>query len=134
LTWEKGRLPARAFILPALVALAALPAGCGGGAGLYDARATQKCLGARGLATSHADADFIARTAPNGSYLVTVSPTRVNVSFWQSHDDAEHELDAYGAFGAGDDALMYVKGNAVLAWEDTPTGEERSRVDGCLGS
>jgi hypothetical protein len=113
-------------------AAVAVVAGCGGGSTLYDAAETQRCLAGQRLTASRADADYIARTAPKGGYAVAVAATRVNVSFWRSQADAENELDAYHAFGAGDDSIIYVKENALLAWDETPSRAGRSTVDGCL--
>jgi hypothetical protein len=123
----------RGVLLAFVGAVAVVFAGCGGSSSsVYNADRTQQCLTGHGLASSHADADYIVLGAPGGGYLVTVPPTRVNVSFWRSHADAERTLTSYRDFGAGDDSSIYAQGNAVLSWDDQPSTEERSLVDGCL--
>ena len=121
-------------LLGALVALAVglLGAGCGGGSSFYDDRETSTCLEGRGLAVSHEDADYIALAAINGGYLVSVGETRVNVSFYRNGDDARQNLKAYEVFGGEVGDTLYAKDNAVFAWDDTPTSDEKESVDGCL--
>jgi hypothetical protein len=125
-------------------AVAAVSA-CGGGGGrLYDASETQACLeravtAAPGLAAvsdvSREYADYIARDAVNGGFVVTVGETQVNVSFYRTGDDANDRIRAYHTvFGRSEGAKLYRKANTVLAWDDTPTAEEKAAVDGCLAT
>jgi hypothetical protein len=116
----------------ALITSAAL-AGCGGGSStFYDATATRSCLRGKLLSVRDGDADYIALAAVGGGYLVRVGPTFVNVSFYRTSDDARDNLEGYKAFGMSEGPKLYTKGNALLAWDDTPTSDEKSSVDGCL--
>lgn len=117
-----------------LLLLAAV-AGCGGGkSSLFDAIETQACLERNGVRVDRADADYIALDAVNGGYLVTVGQTKVNVSFYRNSSDAHDHLRPYEAFGGSQGPKLYTKGNALLAWDDTPTDDEKTTVDGCLTS
>jgi hypothetical protein len=133
----------RGWLAVPLLAVA-LAAGCGGGGGkTYSASETQACLeravtAAPGFAAvsdvSREDADYIALDAINGGYFVTVGQTGVNVSFYRNGDDPGDALRAYTALGGSEGAKLYRKGNAVLAWDDTPTDDEKAAVDGCLAT
>jgi hypothetical protein len=105
--------------------------GCGGSSANFDASATESCLVNNGADVNHEDADYIALAAVNGGYLVHVGETAVNVSFYRNGSDAAEGERAYSVFG-GTSSTLYTKGNAVLAWDDTPTDTEKATVEDCL--
>jgi hypothetical protein len=76
----------------------------------------------------------MGRVGPIGRRRGTKIATRGSVTAGEvsNRGDAHDTLTGYEAFGGSEGPKLYVKGNAVLAWDDTPTGDEKATVDGCL--
>ncbi len=127
-----GRASAIGLALLSLVA-----AGCGssGGGSSYDADAVANCLDGRGLADVDPDrsnVDFIAGAASGGALRAEFGGREVIVSFYRDSSDAKDAEDAYEQVPGEADGNLMRKGNAVIAWTDTPTDEERDAMDQCF--
>ena len=116
--------------IPALVLVAAV-AGCGGSPYRgYGPDGTGVCLGRNGAVITVKDASAAARGAAGGGFKVTISGKTLNIAFGKDPQDAAAIRDSIDS--AGGNAALYVKGNAVLSWDNGPTAAEQRIVDGCL--
>jgi hypothetical protein len=125
-------MPRAASLCAILVGL--VVAGCGGGdvvadkaadtSATYDVNQSAECLRREGLTPDSDVVDFVAHEAP-GSYVVLVGETRVHVSIG---GEVEARVEAYRVGGT----VPEVYGDAVLAWEQKPTEDDRKVVVGCL--
>jgi hypothetical protein len=112
-------------------------AACGGG-GSFQRDATADCLRDAGadVSTTKDDLDYVAQAASGGGIYAKVDGTAVTVSFDRTEQDAERTEAAYkvfaDAFDSPVDDILKRKGNAVLMWDATPTGEQSSTVEDCL--
>jgi hypothetical protein len=119
-----------------IVTLVLLPGcGSGGGGSHVSAAKLENCLTHLGFTVSPRDADYIAQDAGDGGFLVNLYENTVNVAVERTSGDAKHTLAAYETFantaGGADSASLYRDGNAVFAWDKTPTENERKAVDQC---
>jgi hypothetical protein len=115
--------------------LAVLSAGCGGTA-TYTAVKTRHCLAQRAVSTS-GRVDFIASTAPGGSFVAHLGGNFATISFGQDTSQAETLVAGYtrAAFANVRPGLADVLrrfGNAVTLWHEHPNDSDLSLVVGCL--
>ena len=82
--------------------------------------------------TGHEAVDYIAQDAADGALRADVAGNVSILSFGHTSSDAGDTAAAYEAFGVSGEKLRQ-KGNAVIAWSNTPTDEQRGTVEGCLG-
>jgi hypothetical protein len=78
--------------------------------------------------------DYIALDASGGAIRAEVHGNEVTLSFGEDADEARHIENSYKAamsLAEGNPAVER-EGNAVLAWTDSPTKDERASVHGCL--
>jgi hypothetical protein len=106
-----------------------------GGAGKsYSVDASASCLTVAGVAVdeNRDDLDFIAMDAGEGAFEADLGSNTATVVFERS-SGAEGTAKQYGlfakAFGGGN---IDRHGNLVVAWDNTPTDDERATIDGCL--
>lgn len=121
------------------LAVAVILTGCGGNSPTYAADATGACLTANGASVDPdpSNVDYIAAAAAEGSLRATLGENEAIVSFERNAGDATDTKVAYAAFseafGGSSDGKLSQKGNAVISWSKSPTGEERATVEDCLG-
>ena len=111
-------------------------AGCGGSEGSgasYSVEATRTCLDGTSadVDPDPKNVDSIALGADRGAIRAEFDGHEVIVSFSESISRAKDVKDAYDAVGS-DDGRIDQKRNAVIAWSDDPTDEERRTVEDCL--
>lgn len=122
----------------ALVLLAGVQVGCGGGSQIsYSAAATRQCLAE--VADASVDSggwDYISRTARGGSYRVNLGGDSVVLAFNGTVGAAGRMVAAYKAVAGGGSTgdILGQKGNVVWAWDAPPTSQESDSVMGCLTS
>ena len=118
--------------LAGAVVLAA--AGCGsGGEGSASPTGARQCLTAAGFAVLQAPASPILHTT--GELDVTRGGLRAGVYFFSSESAAGRDAVALGRTLASTGGGMSVqRGRVVVGYARRPSGDERDRLEGCLGS
>lgn len=116
------------------VQLALLPTGCGGGSGrIYDPATVKDCFARAGRVDTE-NVDYIAMDADGFDALI--GNNTATISFGRTANDAKRVRSAYEifskAFDAPTDDVLFVRGNAVISWENTPTESEKHQLDACL--
>jgi hypothetical protein len=115
------------------IPLAVLAASCGGSGVVYSENASYSCMKAKGYKASETDADYIAKGAGQGGFAVALDHNAANVAVDRNTHDAANTAKAYSAFevvaGGGE---IERKGNVTIAWDNTPTADERSAIVDCL--
>jgi hypothetical protein len=123
-------------ILPLLLALAAVGAGCGREQPVvYDEAATRQCVRERGLEPTTKGLDFVAESALGGAFRTKVGDKKVVVVFGLTDDDAEQTELAYRNFapeGYGIQDVLRRERNVVMLWSLPPTVTQHDRIHGCL--
>ncbi|HZT14411.1 MAG TPA: hypothetical protein VFA19_00555 [Gaiellaceae bacterium] len=120
-----------------LGAVAVVAAACGKpSAKVYSEVRSRACFREHGIRVGPPPAtDFIASTALGGSFRARLRPNFVTVSFGDTVGDAENLDQAYRrvhARNVGIDDVLRLQGNAVMLWQQHPTDDELSLVQGCL--
>jgi hypothetical protein len=119
----------------AATGVAALLAGCGGGASSYTYAKTKACLAQHGLKIKPPLAsDFVARTASD-ALRVVFQHNEVTVSFGADQKEADGIVAGYHRFAGKNIGLADVlrpQKNAVLLWEAHPSDQDQADVTGCL--
>jgi len=131
-------MPIAARILSCALACA-VAAGCGGGSGggeHYSADATASCLAENGASVdpgNRVDVLAIRSGAEEGAVRAKFGSKELILSFSADADAAQDVQSAYEPFSdsnvVGD---LERKGNAVLAWTDSPSDDERQTAEDCL--
>jgi hypothetical protein len=112
--------------------------GCGGGGASYALDDTVSCLQGNGISvsTDEDDLDFVAQDAGEGALEAEIGENTVTVAFERSENDAKRTEAAYKIFAGALDTpvedILNRRGNAVVAWENTPSDFESSQLDDCL--
>lgn len=122
-------------VVPALM-FALLPfAGCGGSEATYTADSAAACLSSNGadVDPDRENVDYIALDAARGALRAEFDSHEVIVSFHRNASDARDAEEVYEAFDSDSDDRIDQSGNAVMAWSNAPTDEERKTMEGCLG-
>jgi hypothetical protein len=129
-------------VLPLLLALALLAAGCGSGSKKqYTAAGTAPCLrdkGFTGVTTAGAKVGLVAAFADNGGLRATApSGNMVTIAFTADAAAVAATEQAFRAHASGVYKqhirdVMSAQGNAVLVWTVTPAATELSTAVACL--
>jgi hypothetical protein len=120
--------------------LAGVVAGCGGGGTSYSLEDTVSCLRTDGVqvSTDDDDLDYVAQDAGEGALYAEMEPNSVTVVFERTAGDAKNTEAAYklfaGAFDTSVEDTLQRHGNAVVLWDKTPTEDEATQVEDCLGA
>jgi hypothetical protein len=96
----------------------------------YDGASTNLCWTALGLTSQ-----FTQRTAGTltvGSYYVVLPGNKVTVAFWTSERDAQNEILIAQSIPGVTSDTNYRRRNVTVAWDSSPSSDERRTVDGCL--
>jgi hypothetical protein len=124
----------------ALIALAALAAGCGNPVHKhYSVNETASCLRKLGYSvnTNAPQLGPVEESATEGALVASETGNAVRMTFSQDHAQAQNILQAYHSFAPKRlrkhlaDVLSSQK-NATLLWTVTPPADEMERVRDCL--
>jgi hypothetical protein len=127
----------RLLLLAALAVV--LAAGCGSTAAkIYNDAKTVHCLRAKQVKVGRPPApDFVATTAPGGSFRARLMDNAVTVAFGDTIQSAQNIAQAYVTFHArnvGINDVLHQVGNAVMLWHVHPSDADISLVQGCLST
>ena len=124
-----------------IVAITTATAACGGSghAALYASGPSKACLVDKHVRVGNVTSatDFIASTAPGGSFRATLPQNSVTVSFGETLDEANNIDQAYRGASApnvGIDDVLHQKLNAVMLWHLHPSANDIATITGCLKS
>jgi hypothetical protein len=126
-------------LLPALVLLALVAAGCGSEPSTYKAEPTAKCLRKDGyrVTTDPAKLGVVEKNADNGGLIAFEPGNAVRIAFAKDSDDAVGVENGFRRFvkkkvrrHIAD--VMRTQNNAVLLWTITPPQDELNKVYDCL--
>jgi hypothetical protein len=88
--------------------------------------------------SNKADLDYVAEDSGEGAFEADLGRNSVTVVFERTAGDADRTMSAYELFGEAFDAstedILFQKNNVVIAWNKTPTDDEKSKIEGCLRS
>lgn len=98
---------------------------------------TADCLrGYSAVETNQGELDYVAQDAGAGALKAEFDGNGVTISFERSESDAKRTQRAYeafaGAFDTSTEDVLERRANAVLAWDKSPTDDEKTRVIECL--
>jgi hypothetical protein len=123
-------------ILPLLLALMAVGAGCGREQPVvFDEPASRQCVRANGLEPTTKGLDFVAESALGGAFRTKVGDKKVVVVFGLTDEDAERTELAYRNFAPKGYAVQDVlrrERNVVMLWSLPPTVTQHEKIHGCL--
>ena len=126
------------WALLAVLAIALTGCGSKSSEANYTRDATAECLSAGyEVHVDHAHTDTIASAASGGALEIDLrDDLRLIIAFGLTVDNAKSTEAAYRTFakviGAPADKVLDRRGNAVLWWSDTPTGDETEIALNCL--
>jgi hypothetical protein len=124
----------RSFVLPLVLAGAAVAAGCGSPS-TYDLQKTRACLAKQqGVILDHR-VDFIASNALGGAVTVKLLGNQVTLSFAEDRQEAERIVRAYQRFKGSNIGLPDVlrpSHNVVELWKAHPSDTALETIHDCL--
>jgi hypothetical protein len=126
----------RGLLLPLVLVVGLVVAGCGGGAKTYSAAKTRACLVQNGrVVTDPPASDLVASAAEGGSFAVHFGTNTAIVSFGDDRDGAERIVRAYQRFQGKNIGLLdvlHAERNAVILWSVHPLDSHVRAIEDCL--
>src|SRR5216117_4033964 len=126
----------RGVLLPLVLVVALVLAGCGGATKTYSAAKSRACLVKNGrVVTDAPSSDLVASAAEAGSFAVHFGTNTAIVSFGTDRDGAERIVRAYQRFRGKNIGLLdvlHAERNAVILWAIHPFDDYVRAIENCL--